>query len=36
MGALARRHAQLTHDPEGNLEALLAIYRQIAEEGKKA
>lgn len=36
MGALARRHAQLTHDPAGNLEALLGIYRQIAEEGKKA
>lgn len=31
MGAAARAHAQQTHNPEKNLQDLLAIYQQLAE-----
>ena len=30
LGQAARAHAQVTHDPERNLETLLAIYEEIA------
>ncbi|MDO5400288.1 MAG: glycosyltransferase family 4 protein [Eubacteriales bacterium] len=34
LGRAARAHAQLTHDPENNLEALLSIYEKLAGEGR--
>ena len=33
LGAAARAHARKTHDPEKNLRDLLAIYREIADQG---
>lgn len=33
LGTAARAHAKKTHDPEKNLQDLLAIYREIAEQG---
>ena len=33
LGAAARTHARKTHDPEKNLRDLLAIYREIADQG---
>ena len=32
MGLAARSHAQKTHDPEMNLNTLLAIYRQLSQQ----
>ena len=32
MGCAARHHAEKTHDPEMNLQTLLAVYRQLSEE----
>ena len=32
MGIAARSHAQKTHDPQTNLNTLLAIYRQLSQQ----
>ena len=35
MGAAAQSHAAKTHDPEDNLQTLLAIYRQLQSGGSQ-